>query len=253
METPLSNIIKAKTYPAFKSFDFHAIDQDAAKTPGEGTPSAGVPKPWRGLDLSESKHSDPIEELEAAIRNRLLEVERTAQELEREAYEKGYAQGERDGMEYGMKSMAIVKDHLERLLGGLQSVPERVLRDYRDWLISTCLAIARKVVGVELETKPKALVKMIDALVIEAEEHQSLTLYLNPKDLGLLEKTTDFKEWSEKAERSLAIRTDVRLARGGCRIESDIQLLDASIETQFSLIERALRDHASTVETTLPE
>lgn len=249
----MSRIIKAKEQPAIKNFDFLAIEEDAGRNRFMGSAANGARTVAKGSGRGRSFTSDPLEELEETIQHRLLEVERRAQELEREAYEKGYAQGEKDGMEYGQKSMAVVKEHMERLLRELQSVPDRVLQDYRDWLITTCLAVARRVVDVELKTQPRALVKMIDALLSEAIEHQSLTLYLNPKDLDMLERTTEFQEWLKKTDRVLTVKPDAELARGGCRMESDIQFLDASMDTQFSLIEEALRHHGSSSDSTLPE
>jgi flagellar assembly protein FliH len=184
--------------------------------------------------------SDRLSEIEITIQNRLLDAERKAHELEEEAYRQGYAQGQKDGSEIGQKSMAIVREHLEDLFAGLHRLPEQLLADYRGWIIDTSLAIARHVVGRELAGDKQQLIQLIDSLVREADEGHTLTLYVNPNDLDLLEKHVELKHLEANSGRALHLKADPRLERGGCRMESDIQMLDASIEKQFALIKETM-------------
>lgn len=195
--------------------------------------------------VEEEPAPDPLAELEETIRNRLFEVERRADELEKEAYEKGYAQGEKDGAEYGRKSMQVVQEHMEELLGSLETLPQRVFSDYRDWMVDTVLAVSRKIVRKELETSREALVHMMEAVLGEAEEHQGMTLSLNPRDIEMIEKHTDLKDWPRQTGRSFTLKADENIERGGCRVESDIQIVDATLDTQFALLEKALRGEES--------
>jgi flagellar assembly protein FliH len=196
--------------------------------------------------------SDPIAEIEATIQNRLLDAERKAQELEEEAYRKGYAQGQKDGFEIGQKSMAIVRDHLEKLLYGLAGFPGQLFAEYREWSINTCLEISRHVVRRELAGDIEPLIQLIDSLLKQAEAGYSLAIHINPNDLDLLEKQLDFQQFIAALERTLHFKADPQLERGGCRMETDIQLLDASIEQQFTLIENAIRTEQSLPDSNSP-
>lgn len=238
---PLSRIIKDPEETPFMTYDFQVLQRERTTASFPGFSAKGGFFPKTGI-VDSDLDAGLLDDMEAAVQNRLLELERRAQEIEEEAYTKGYAQGEKDGFEVGKKSMLIVKDRIERLLAGLEELPQRVFRDYREWLLSTSLSIARKIVGIELCTQPQALMPLIGALLDEAETHQTLTLCLNPKDLELLEKHMDLKQRSEEVQHPFNLRTDNSLERGGCRIESDIQLIDATLETRFSLLEQALRN-----------
>jgi flagellar assembly protein FliH len=240
VEIPLSKLIKAaqNDQAAVMPFDFLKIES------GKVTPT---PRKRRAGDTGgAASDSDALADIEITIQNRLLDAERKAQELEEEAYRKGYAQGQKDGFEIGQKSMAIVKEHLENLFKVLQRLPEKLLEDYRDWIISSCLGMARHVVRRELAGDAQQLVKLIDALLREAEESHALTLHLNPNDMDLLEKNVDLLHLATSSGRTFHLKADPRLERGGCRIESDIQLLDASIEKQFELLEQSLKNQEST-------
>jgi len=75
-------------------------------------------------------------------------------------------------------------------------------------------------------------------LIQEARDHCTLTVFLNPNDLEIVEKRgglapgTNGKHFTLKADRDLE--------RGGCRIESDIQLLDGCIASLFENLENKL-------------
>jgi flagellar assembly protein FliH len=211
-------------------FDFLKMDL----TPG------GPVSSRRKAPAAAVSESDRLSEIDITIQNRLLDAERKAHEVEEEAYRQGYAQGQKDGSEIGQKSMAIVREHLESLFNGLHRLPEQLLEDYRGWIINTSLAIARHVVRRELSGDKQQLIQLIDTLVREAEEGHTLTLYVNPNDLDLLEKHVELKHLEANSGRALYLKPDPRLERGGCRMESAIQLLDASIEKQFALIKETM-------------
>ena len=230
----MSKIIKPHEQADVTPFDFLEIaqTQSAYRRRGMGHPGQ-----------KEDGPGDPLVELEKKIQKRLLEAERKAQEIEKEAYERGYAQGEKDGIEYGRKSMQITKDRMEQLLGGLTALPVKVFKDYREWFLTTSLAVARRLVVGELTAQPEAFAQLVDSLLAEAEAGQSVTITLNPSDLDMMRKHTSFQAIEEGSGRSVVVKPDPQLERGGCRLESDIQLLDASMDARFALLEEALFHH----------
>lgn len=236
----MSKIFKAHEDMEVALFDFQNIEGVQTGTGMKAGHLGVASRSGTGSAVKEVT-PDPLEELEEIVKSRLLEVERKAEALEKEAYEKGYAQGEKDGLDYGKKNMLIVHEHLERVLRGLQDVPRKVFQDYREWFISACMTITRQLVRVELRSNADAIANLINTVVDEAEAAQSLTLYLNPADLELMKKHTDFASWTNREGNSCAFKPDSKLERGGCRLESDIQVVDAAVETRLALIERQLR------------
>jgi flagellar assembly protein FliH len=196
---------------------------------------------------SEVEDSEPEEvqiDVEEVFRKRLLELERRGQEIEKEAYGKGFAQGERDGLEYGQKSVQIVKAQLEGIAKNLEELPGKIQMDYRNWLVQTSIRLARQIVQQELRMSPEVVADTVGDLLAEAEESSTMTVYLNPQDIEFIEKRADL---DLKANgKHFTVKSDRNLERGGCRLESDIQLLDASIETRFNNLEKLLRSSLDT-------
>ena len=190
------------------------------------------------LDPEEEQVPEPQINSEELYRRKLLELERRTQEIERDAYSQGFAQGEKDGFDYGQKSVQVVKSQLERIAQNMEALPAKILQDYRDWLIRTSIGIARQIVNREIRTSPEIVADTVTALIEEAEEHGALTVYLNPNDLEIVEKRAELTLGANG--KHFALKADRDLERGGCRIESEVQLLDASIANLFENLEKKL-------------
>ncbi len=245
---PLSKIIKACQDPGLERFEFFEIGEAYSDTNPVPQPDARVsPYPMLQEDPAPPAATS-LEDMDHIIRNRLLEAERQAQETEKLAYENGYAQGRKDGFEYGRKSALIVQEQLENVLLQLGTLPSNAFRDYRDWFVQSALSMARCIVQCELKTNPDGLFSLVTSLVHEAEEHHTLTLYLNPRDLDLLRNKTPLESWLQQFSRAFSLKTDAALTPGGCRLESDLQLLDATLETRFAFLEETLAAPAPDLE-----
>ncbi|MHC1726137.1 MAG: FliH/SctL family protein [Syntrophobacteraceae bacterium] len=195
----------------------------------------------------EERHAPPDEEgqmlppeinHEELFRQKLLELERRTQEIEKEAYGKGFAQGEKDGFEYGQKAVQVVKSQLERLAGSMDALPGKVLQDYRSWLIQSSLKIAKHIVKREVRISPEIVAGTVNALLQEADEHTTLTVYVSPQDMEFMEKRAELTLAANR--KHFTLKADKELERGSCRVESAVQLIDASIESQFENLEKHL-------------
>ncbi len=71
---------------------------------------------------------EPEMNSEELYRRKLLELERRTQEIERDAYSQGFAQGEKDGFDYGQKSVQVIKSQLERIAQNMEALPAKILR-----------------------------------------------------------------------------------------------------------------------------
>ncbi|MGC9195128.1 MAG: FliH/SctL family protein [Syntrophobacteraceae bacterium] len=193
---------------------------------------------------SESNPSESAQQAEQDLgelyRRKLLEIERRSQEIERDAYSKGFEQGEKDGLDYGQKSIQVLSSQMERLARKLEALPEKVLQDYRDWLLRASIGIARQIVGREIQMSPDIVTDLVRELLEEAQQHGTLTVYLNPSDLEIVQNKVGLTP--QALGKNFVLKTDRELERGGCRLESSIQLFDGSIAARFENLEKELLD-----------
>jgi flagellar assembly protein FliH len=238
-ESHLSNLLKKDLDPQIAVFGFPIIQEDSGGAmilPGADAENAQ----GTSIDATgqEEEASGPEMNAEELYRRKLLEIERRTQEIERDAYSQGFAQGEKDGLDYGQKSVQVVRSQLERMVQNMEALPEKVLQDYRDWLIRTSIGIARQIVKREIQISPEIVADTVRALIEEARDHSTLTVFLNANDLDIAEKKGCLTPGANG--KHFILKADKDLERGGCRIESDIQLLDASIASLFENLENKL-------------
>jgi flagellar assembly protein FliH len=226
----LSNLLKKDQETDIAAFGFPVIPQDQ-------------PEPAMGDPDADRETAEPEISSEQLFRTKLLEIERQTQEIEKEAYGKGFAQGEKDGFEYGNKAAQVIKTQLERIAENMEALPRKIFQDYREWLVRTSIRVAERIVNTEVQVSPEIVAGNVKALLDEAEEHSTLTVYLNPIDLELIEKRVDLALSTNK--KHFALKADKELERGGCRVESALQLLDASLACMYENMEKYLLDSAA--------
>jgi flagellar assembly protein FliH len=156
--------------------------------------------------------------------------------LEREAFGKGFAQGELAGAEAAAQRGEAMLHHLVRTIDELTTVRGDVLWQTERQMVQLALAIARRVVHREVALDPDLLLDMARTAIDRLGGSGRVTIRLHPDDHAAVSAARA----SELAGGSIAITADARLSRGACHVESDIGLIDAGLDAQLDEFERAL-------------
>lgn len=138
----------------------------------------------------------------------------------------------KEGYEEGLKQLN------EQILG-LDQEKKRLRHEMNKLILPLSLKAARKVVARELETKPETIVDIVLQALSPVLQNHRITIYVNKMDKEILEKEkTRLKEKLEQVE-SLAIKERDDVAAGGCIIETESGIINATIESQWRAIEAA--------------
>ena len=158
--------------------------------------------------------------------------------LERDAFAKGYAQGERAGAEAGARRSEAMLRRLGETLQEIGGLREKILRQSERQLVQLAFALARRVVRREIEGDDDFLAALARVALDRLGEHATATIHLHPEDLART-PARHLEEWSSAQVRVLP---DPAVSRGGCRVESPYGFVDAGIDAQFEQLARALVD-----------
>jgi flagellar assembly protein FliH len=232
------SIRKSHELPDLEPFSFESFDEsrgqdlaaegkgDVAEVHGDSVPEDSSNHTVDGIDMEILSPPN----LEDLVIKKLNEIEREAQEIKSRAFEEGRAEGYRVGYEQGIEDAQEVVRQCREVLKSLNDLPSTIMNDYKEWLIEAAFTIAKHILQEELSTKPQALLGFIGRLLKEMEDNVPVTIFLNPEDLSLLRLGADFEDWARTQGRSLRLAEDGTLERGSCRLESDIALLDATLD-----------------------
>jgi type III secretion protein L len=161
------------------------------------------------------------EEEAAAIRDR---AESFARELRETAH--------REGCETALSEW-------NTLLLEAREVRDEALASVERDLLRLAVKIAEKILGREIKKDRGAIADIVATALRQARRNEMITMRVNPADLPVIEQHASRFERAGR-EQFLDIVSDPRIAAGGCVIESESGAIDAQLETQLRVLERAL-------------
>ena len=182
----------------------------------------------------------PVVDARAEARRLLTEAQREAAELresaQREARELREA-AYREGHEAALLELhQLLVDAREERDTTLAAVERDVLR--------LSVKIAEKIIGREIERDSAALAEIVSTALRSAGQHETLVVRINPSDMPAVRERRDVLDPMGRT-RFLDLVADPRVAHGGCIIESASGTVDAQLDTQLRVLERALLERAS--------
>lgn len=155
--------------------------------------------------------------------------------LEREAFAKGYEQGERAGLQAGGARAEAMLRRLAQTLQELADLRREMIRHTERQMVQLALAIAKRVVRREIALDGDLTRSMARLAMERLGDSTTVTVRLHPEDLSVVANGRD--EWERP---HVSVVADPEVSRGGCVVESDFGFVDASVEAQFQEIARAL-------------
>jgi flagellar biosynthesis/type III secretory pathway protein FliH len=108
-------------------------------------------------------------------------ADRRADEIERDAYEKGFAVGEKAGLEMGRQKAGVLLERLEKIIEDLQAVRQQVVADIEPQIMELAQTIARRILLEELTTRPELLVQIVREALRRIEKTGTITIRINPR------------------------------------------------------------------------
>lgn len=205
--------------------------------PGGGSPS----KSFQGDSpvLSPSQGIFPFGRSLRDLEDRILKsVKDQALQIEKEAYEKGFAQGEKDGLELGLKRFEAVLQSFQKILGEVQSYQKEYNRKHEDEMVRFLLTLARRVLRQEFPHAEETVAETLREAIQQVEERNKFQIRLHPKDYEFLKAHPERLPFplNEENPEGAKLVADPSLRRGGCLIETPFGDIDATLESQLDQI-----------------
>ena len=151
----------------------------------------------------------------------------------RKGYEEGYAACAKAAESEVTKQVAAFRAMVDELA----SQRKRLIRESEQAVLKLSCEIARKIIGRAAEIKENLIEEVVKNAVGHLAERQRMVIRVNPLDLEILERNQP--EWISSDE-GIELKADKRIKRGGCLVEGESGSVDAQIESQIDVIEKAL-------------
>ena len=100
-------------------------------------------------------------------------------EMEREAYEKGYAEGEKAGLEMGAQKAELLLSRIERMIREIEEYRIRIIEEIEPQLMELSSEIAKKIILDELSLKPEVMVAIVKEAMRKLERTGPITIKMS--------------------------------------------------------------------------
>jgi flagellar assembly protein FliH len=150
--------------------------------------------------------------------------------LERDAFVKGYAQGERAGTEAAAARSEAMIRRLARTLDELALLRGDMIQKSERQLVQLAIAIARRIIFRELTIDRTLLSAMARVALDRLGESASATIRVHPADHAAITA----QGAAHVTTGAVRVVADHLVPRGGCIVQSDFGLIDVGLEAQLT-------------------
>jgi len=142
----------------------------------------------------------------------------------------------KEGFEEGLKNFNI---HIL----SLEEEAKKLYLEMQKVILPLALKAAKKIVSKELEVDPETIVDIVIQALAPVKQSKKIKIFVNKADLEILEKEKPkLKELFEHLQvLSVQERSDIET--GGCIIETESGIINATAENQWKALENAFAKH----------
>ncbi len=193
------------------------------------------------LETPEERSRSLIEEAKEKADRTIKDAEKRRSDIERDAYEKAFAQGEKAGMEMGKKKAEPVIDNFYRTIEELSALKAKIYQESENELVILASCIARSILHQELTTNQEVTIGIVKAALSNAIGIGGIRIRVSQYDIEFIRQCKPQILDSIEGLTNITLEEDGSILRGGCVVETDFGDIDARIESQIAEMDRVLR------------
>ena len=160
------------------------------------------------------------------------------------AYKAGYDAGFNAAKDQMRQETEALVGRFTSMIDDLSSQRRALIKESETAVLKLVCEIVRKVIGKVVEIDNTAVRHVVSNALKQMDDQEKLIVRLNPDDLAALKQHE--AAWAEDVERSgvVELKPDARIKRGGCLVDGESGSVEAQVERQIGVIERALSEAA---------
>ncbi len=201
----------------------------------KGGPGSAFQITWPQLESKTYTSSVP-QFLKGLEEKALKQVREKAYLIEKEAYEKGFAQGERDGLELGQKRLETIIQSVRNLFCEIERQRKEIYEAYEKEMVQLALSIGKKILHQEMEGRERLIAVTLKEAFQQVVDRSRVILHLHPMDYQYLLDHPEEAPGILTELETIKLVKDPAISRGGCLLETPFGEIDATLEAQFDEI-----------------
>ncbi|MBL7049353.1 MAG: hypothetical protein ISR96_07560 [Nitrospira sp.] len=107
-------------------------------------------------------------------------TQKQLEELQRQAYEEGFATGEKAGYSAGEQKAVVLMERLEKILGEIIAIKEDMITSLEPQVVDLSVAVARKIINEEIRLNPELIITLVREAMKHLKKVGTITIKINP-------------------------------------------------------------------------
>lgn len=167
-------------------------------------------------------------------RNLVSRAQEESENIKKAAFDEGY----RAGLEKANSAIEDFTVKLKNFMNAKQDVFEYIAPD----ILEISVDIAKSIIKKELESDPQVLINtIVDVLKTVSKNEPKITIKVNPQSVQFIKDAISNITYQYGIDSKINILADPSVEDGGCILQTNNGIVDASIDTQIEIIKKALK------------
>lgn len=156
--------------------------------------------------------------------------------------EEAFARGRQEGLTLAEARLESTIQALTEAVEDISRLRESLAQSGTRDMLRLVMAVAEQVIRSRIETDQTVVLKVIENALQASVRADNYRIRINPADLEVVTKQKPLFLASISGLKNLSIEADPAISPGGCRVDSDLGDVDATIESQLDAIRQALAE-----------
>lgn len=167
-------------------------------------------------------------------RNLVSRAQEEADQIRQTAYQEGY--------NAGVQQAQAEIGNFQNILGAFMSAEEKVFNEIAPNILELAMEIATKIIKHEVKTDPQIVIDTVmDVMRTLSKNEPKIILRINPIQVQYVKDILPEQIRLLGMETKLSVLSDENISEGGCIIQTNNGVVDATVEAQLEIVKNALR------------
>ncbi len=185
----------------------------------------------QNIGVEEIEKKSFREHIESEVLKKLQEVQEKAY---KEAYDLGLQDGRKQAFDEANAEIKINLDSIAAVLNEIQEIKKVLTAQNESAIVRTIFSCAKAISLKEIQEDKYAIKDVFVAAIENAQTDEKVIVRVSPQDFDFVEKLKGDPNPQYDKLRNIRLEADQSVSSGGCVIETNYGVIDASIEERVS-------------------
>ena len=182
-----------------------------------------------------------------SLPRRKEDIKKELEDLQRRAYEEGFASGEKAGFADGEQKAAVLVERLGKIIEEVAVFKENLVKELENQVVDFAVAMARKIIIDEISAKPEVIVTVVKEALKKLQMMGTITIKINPALYDMfMKKKPELMEIHEDiifdVNANVALTGPLVISQTE-EVVTDIQALIANITADVNIVKERKTEH----------